>query len=68
MRLEIRLLEITVILIFENFANIVSIEVFIAIKTLISAFEEVRVITNYVTIVVMKSFFSIVIICYKRFL
>ena len=68
MRLEIKSLEIAVILIFKDFANIVSIEIFVAMKTSISAFEEVRVIINYVIIVVTKSFFSIVIIYYKRLL
>ena len=36
------------ILIFEDFANIVSIEVFIAVKTLVLAFEGVKVIANSV--------------------
>ena len=36
------------ILIFENFANIVSIEVFVIVKTSILAFEEVKVIINNV--------------------
>ena len=48
MRLEVRPSKIIVILIFKNFANIVSVEVFVAIKILILAFEEVRVITNSV--------------------
>ena len=56
------------ILIFKNFANIVSAEVFVTMKILILAFEEVKVTMNCVTIVVIKSFLSIVIMCYKRFL
>ena len=56
------------ILIFKNFANIVSIEIFVVIETLVLAFEEAKVIINCVTIVVIKSFLSIVIIYYKRLL